>query len=253
MNFRNLSGTYRKTTVLFLSVVFFFVLGNDAAAQKRFSKSYPASKNVRLQLTNRTGMVTVEGWNKAEVSVSAYLEAPAANISPQNLSGTIYINLVKDNQGRSDVGSVNFTVRVPYSSTVDIETRMGDLKVNNIGGGLVRAKISSDGDITLTNITASNVDAGTTTGDVFFDGELKASGIYRFNTTKGNINLRIPQDSSFSLVATAPLTRSISLGPFLKTEGLNFGDGRRIYGKVGNGSANLTITNQRGSIAFIRR
>jgi hypothetical protein len=252
MNFKNLSGIYKKTTILFLSVVFFFVSGIDVSAQRKFSKSYPASKNVRLQLTNRSGTVIVEGWNKAEVNVSATLEAPAANITPQNLSGTIYINLVKDNQGRNEVGNVNFTVRVPYSSSVDIETRMGNLTVNNIGGGLVRAKITSEGDITLTNISANNVDAGNVIGDIFFDGELKADGIYRFTSTKGNINIRIPLNSSFRLIATAPSTRNIALGSF-SNAGLNFTDGRRVFGKVGDGSASLTVTNQRGSIAFLRR
>src|SRR5687768_16698297 len=100
---------YNKTTIL-LSVVFCFaaLAAPDVCAQKRFSKSYPASKNVRLQLTNRSGTVTVEGWDKDQVSIAAYLEAPAANIVPQSLSGTILINIVKDNQGRNEVGNVNF-------------------------------------------------------------------------------------------------------------------------------------------------
>lgn len=243
---------YKKTTILLLSVVFFFVSMTEVTAQKKFSKSYPASKNVRLQLTNRSGMVTVEGWNKSEVSVVATLEAPAANIEPQNLSGTIVINLVKDNQGRNDVGNVNFNIKVPYSSSVDIETRMGNLNVSNIGGNLVRARISSEGDITLTNISSGAVSAENVIGDILFDGELQADGIYRFSSTRGNINLRVPFDSSFRLVATAPSTRQISLGPFTNA-GLNFTDGRRVFGKVGDGSASLTVTNQRGSISFIRR
>jgi hypothetical protein len=250
----NLFGfpAYKKTTILLLSVVFFFAASTEVSAQKKFSKSYPASKNVRLQLTNRMGTVTVEGWNRSEVSVSATLEAPAAIIEPQNMSGTIIINLVKDNQGRNDVGSVNFTIKVPYSSSVDIETRIGNLTVNNIGGGLVRARISSEGDITLTNISSGAVSAENGMGDIFFDGELKADGFYRFTSTKGNINLSIPFNSSFRLVATAPSTRNISLGPF-SNAGLNFTDGRRVFGKVGDGSASLTVTNQRGSISFIRR
>jgi hypothetical protein len=250
----NLFGfpAYKKTTILLLSVVFFFVSFSEVSAQKKFAKSYPASKNVRLQLTNRMGTVTVEGWNKAEVAVLAYLEAPAANIEPQNISGTIVINLVKDNQGRNDVGSVNFTIKVPYSSSVDIETRIGNLTVNNIGGALVRARISSEGDITLTNISSGAVSAENGIGNIFFDGELKADGIYRFTSTRGDINLRIPLTSSFRLVATAPSSRNISLGPF-SNAGLNFSDMRRVFGKVGDGSASLTATNQRGSISFIRR
>lgn len=245
----------RKTTMLLLSVVFFFASAAlpEVCAQKKFSKSYPASKNVRLQLTNRTGTVTVEGWDKDEVQISAYLEAPAATINPQNLSGTIYINLVKDNQGRDDVGNVNFSIKVPYTSAVDIETRMGNLSVSNVRSGLVRASISSEGDITLTNIAATVVSAENVIGNIFFDGTIEANGKYRFTSTRGDINLRIPLNSSLRLVATAPSTRNISLGSFANASMSFVGDGRRVVGKVGDGSATITVTTQRGSIAFIRR
>ena len=244
----------KKTTIfLLLSVVFFFAqAATEVSAQKRFSKTYPTSKNVRLQLTNRSGTVTVEGWDRDEISISAYLEAPAAQISPQNLSGTIYINLIKDNQGRGDVGSVNFTIKVPYDSSVDIETRMGNLNVSNVRGGLVNAHISTEGDITLTNIAATNVAAENGIGDIFFDGVIQSKGKYKFTSTRGTINLRIPLNSSFRLVATAPTTRNISLGSFANSE-MSFGDGRRVIGRNGDGSATLVVTNQRGSISFIRR
>ena len=244
----------KKTTILWLSVVFFFASAvHQIHAQKKFSKNYPASKNVRLQLTNRTGTVTVEGWDKDEIRITAYLEAPAANIVPQSLSGKILINVIQDNQGRGEVGNVNFTIKVPITSSVDIETVMGNLSISNVSGGLVRAHITSDGDITLTNISAASVSAENGIGDIFFDGEIRPNGIYRFSSTRGAINLRIPFNSSFRLVATAPSTRNISLGPFSNGD-LNFvGDGRRVAGQVGDGSARLNVTNQRGSISFIRR
>lgn len=254
---KNLSDSpaLKKTTILLLSVVFFFAAASasEISAQKTFSKKYPATKNVKLELANRTGTVTVEGWDRQEVSISAYLEYPAAKIIPQNLSGKILINLVKDNQGRGEVGSVTFRIRVPYSSSVDIQTVMGNLNVSNVQGVLVRAKISTDGDIMLTNISAANVAAENGIGDILFDGLIHSGGIYRFSSMRGNIHLRIPSDSSFQLVATAPSTRNIQLGTF-SGSGLNYvSEGRRVIGKTGDGGASLTVTNQRGNITFIKR
>lgn len=245
----------KKTTIFLLSVVFFFVPASqqEIFAQKRFSKTYPAGKNVSLQLTNRTGTVEVQGWNKDSVQISATLYAPAANIVPQSLSGTILINVVKDNQGRNEVGEVNFVVKVPYNSSVNIETIMGNLSVTNVEGGFVRAHIASDGNITLTNISAALVSAENGIGDIFFDGEIKPGGRYRFSSMRGAINLRIPFESSFSLVATAPSTGNINVNS-LKEAGLRYvSEGRRVVGKIGDGSATLNVVNQRGSIAFIRR
>lgn len=243
----------RKTTILYLSVVFFFAAcTNEIFAQKRFSKTYPAAKNVRLELTNRDGLVEVQGWNKDLIEIRADLEAPAATIIPQNLSGKIYINVIKDNQER-EVGSCNFFIKVPYSSSVDIETKVGNLRVSDVRGMLVRAHVTSEGDITLMNIFSPGVDAQNLIGDIFFDGELQEGGSYRFISTRGGINLRIPFTSSFRLVATAPSTRSIDLGDFANN-GLNFvGDGRRVVGQVHGGSASLSVTNHRGNISFIRR
>jgi DUF4097 and DUF4098 domain-containing protein YvlB len=252
---RNLIGVkpHTRTTTL-LSVVFFLLFSfTSAEAQKRFSRSYAAGQNVRLQLMNRSGTVTVEGWNRAEINITASLESPTASIVPQSLSGTIVINVVRDNQGKYEVGSVNFLVRVPYTTMVDIETRIGNLSVSNINSGLVRAHISSEGDITLTNIVSTAVSAENVTGNIFFDGTLEAGGNYRFSSMKGDINLRIPFGSSFRLVATAPSTRNIALGAFSNSNMNYLGDGRRVVGRFGDGSATLTVTNQRGSISFIRR
>ena len=186
------------------------------------------------------------------MAINAAMEAPAANIAPQSLSGVIDINLLRDNQGR-DTGNVNFVIRVPYNSKVDIETRIGNLQVSNVRSGLVRAHITSEGDITLTNIYATAVSAENTMGDIFFDGEIQENGQYRFASMKGVINLRIPFTSSFKLVATAPSSRNINLGAFDNAELNRVSDGRRVIGKFGSGSATLTVTNQRGGIGFFAR
>ena len=224
-----------------------------ATAQKQFAKTYPASKNVRLQLTNRSGTITVSGWQRAEIQISAQMEAPTARIEPESNNDNLIINVVRDNQGRGDVGSVNFNVKVPFGSIVDIETRMGNLTVRDVSGEMVRANVTSEGDITLQNVKAPTVMANNVTGDIFFNGEFKSGGTYRFATTRGNINLHIPAASSFRVLATAPSTRQIDFGQF-SNNGLNFvSDSRRVVGNVNNGESTVTVTSQRGSISFIRQ
>ena len=51
---------------LTLCVGFFCFLfsASEAFAQRRFSRTYPAGQNVHVQLLNRTGTITVEGWNR---------------------------------------------------------------------------------------------------------------------------------------------------------------------------------------------
>jgi len=224
----------------------------DASAQRKFSRSYPTGRAVRLTLTNKTGTVTVVGWERNEINISATMEAPSAAIIPQNQSGDIIINLLRDNPER-ETGPVNFTIYVPYTTEVNIDTRLGNLVVSNIHSTFVRAHITTDGDITLMNMGVSNVVAESTSGDIVYDGALKDGGTYRFSSMMGKIHLRIPFTSSFKLMATAPSSRSISLGQFSNDDMNIVGDGRRIIGKFGTGSAILNVTTQRGQIFFIRR
>jgi DUF4097 and DUF4098 domain-containing protein YvlB len=164
----------------------------------------------------------------------------------------LIIDVMSDNRGRADIGDVNFKLQVPIDSSVDLETRMGQINVSNIRGGSVRAHVSSEGDITLTGIIASQVVAQNTIGNIFFDGEFSRGGTYEFKSTKGDITIRIPGDSAFKLVASSP-TRKIVLGEFWNNNFKNLGDGRRFVGDVGDGRSSVSVTNFSGSITFMRK
>ena len=244
--------TRRMKACLFL-ILASLIFSPAVWAQREFSKTYPANKNIRLQLINLSGTITVIGWQNNQVRVSAKMESSAAKMFPESSNENLIINVVRDNQGRGDVGSVNFTVWVPSDSAVDIETKMGNLEVRNVSGTMIRAKISLDGDINLSNIRANTVMAESSIGSIFFDGELQSGGTYSFKLTRGDINIRIPFTSSFRLAATASEPKNFALGP-LANSGLNFqSGGRRVTGSIGDGRANMSISNKRGTIAFIGR
>lgn len=248
--------TGKKVRAILIMVsfsLFTLTAASTAFAQKKFSKTYAGGKNVTITLNNWSGAISVEGWDKNQIEIKADLEAPSARIIPRQDDNGITIDVVRDNQGRGDVGSVNFKISIPVDSSVDIETNYGDLAVNNVKGSTVRAHVTAEGNITLTQIRSKSVMAHNIMGDILFDGELLPEGIYTLQSNDGNINIRIPENSAFNLNAIAPNTRGITLGPFAGS-GLSYNDDRRkVTGNVGNARANLSIRNQRGSISFIRR
>ena len=245
------SGAQILSAVVVLAVVYSFA-SPTAQAQRSVSKRFPAGKNVRVELKNISGTITVESWNRNEIKITALLEAPTANVSPKLMGECVSIDVMGDNRGRGDVGDVNFKIQLPQDSSVDIETRRGNITVSNIRGGLVRAHISTEGDITLSGISASQVLAQNTIGDIFFDGDFSRGGTYQFQSTKGNISVRIPFDSAFSLTAAAP-TKKIALGEFWNNNFKNLGDGRKFVGDVGDGRSSVMVTTFQGSITFLRR
>ena len=220
-------------------------------AQQKLSKRYPAGKNVRIELKNISGTIVVESWDKEEIRLSATIESKGAHVIPKQVDESFVVDVMSDNRGRGDVGDINFKLQVPVNSSVDLETRRGNISVANIRSGLVRAHVSSEGDIELTNVSASHVIAQNVIGNIYFDGEFSTGGTYEFKSNKGDITIRIPGNSAFRLVAASSM-RKIALNDFwnnnFKTQ-----DGRKYVGDVGDGRSSVSVTNFSGQITFLRR
>lgn len=224
----------------------------ESFAQRRFSQTYPARKNVQIHLINRTGTIEVIATNRDSIRVTATMESSSARCVPSVTGDGLEINIIRDNAGREEIGDVNFRIEVPLNSSVDLETVRGNITVRGVQGMLVRAHVSTEGDIELTGIHAPTVRASNTMGNIFFDGDLMPNGKYELSSIQGDINLRIPVNSGFRLVAVAREGRNIDLGVFrgmgsFDTEGDR---NKRVVGKVGDGMASLLMTNHRGVILF---
>jgi DUF4097 and DUF4098 domain-containing protein YvlB len=245
----------RIVVALSLSVVFALSSASVAVAQQRFSKVYRTPRrNIRLQLTNRSGTIEIEGWDRSEIKVTADMESPAAKFTPVVDDEGLVIDVMNDTRGREGLGDVNFKIQVPEDATVDLETRIGNISVRNVRGSMVRAVVTSSGDIDLTGLRAFKVMASNIMGNILFDAELLSGGLYDLKSTQGNISVRISGGSGFTLTATAPRTRSIDLGNLARRGDFSFqGDSRRVVGRVGDGSATITTTNLRGTINFFTR
>jgi len=241
-----------KSFSAFLFIAIAVGAANLAVAQQKVSRRFPAGKNVRLELKNIAGTITVETWQRDEIRITATMDNRKVNFNPRQTDAGLVIDIAGDNRGRADVGDMNFKIELPVRSSVDLETRSGQITVSNIQGDLVRAHIWTSGDITLSGINAARVFATNTTGDIYFDGEFSSGGTYEFKSGKGNITLRLPANCGFRLVATAP-TKNIKMGPFWHDGMKMMGEGRRIIGDVGDGRASVTVTNFQGTINFLRR
>jgi hypothetical protein len=238
---------------LVLAAAFALVaLAPASLAQRRFSREYPARPNIRVQLLNRSGTIEVVAWNKNAVRVAATMDSSSAKMTPEVNGDGVTIDARRDN--REDVGDINFKIQVPVNSTVDISTMSGNITIRNVHGEMVRAHVTSEGDIELTGIRARTVMAENTVGNILFDAELLRGGTYVLNSTQGDIQLRISAEAGFRLMAVAPRTRNIELNGFAQMGEFEFiNEKRKVVGKVGDGGASLNTTNGRGTITLMPR
>ena len=145
MNFHSPVTKNRASLAAFSALFLVFVVNTTAFAQQRVSRHYPAGKTVRIELKNLAGTITVETWPRDEIRITATMEAPAVHFNPRQTDTGLVIDVVGDNRDRRDVGDANFRIQVPARSSVDLETRSGQISVNNIQGDLVRAHVWTNG------------------------------------------------------------------------------------------------------------
>ncbi|MCA1636608.1 MAG: DUF4097 domain-containing protein [Acidobacteria bacterium] len=246
------TAALRASLSLAVFITLGFLFAPHASAQRSFNKEYPAQSNIRLHLHNRSGTIEVLAWKKNVIKVTATMESKSARVTPEVDGDGLRIDVLREN--REDVGDINFRIQVPETSTVDINTMRGNITIRNVRGQMVRAHVSSEGDIELTGIRALTVMAENTVGNILFDAELLRGGTYVLNSTQGDIQLRITAEAGFRLMATAPRTRNIELNSFAQQGQFEyFNDKRKVVGKVGDGGAALSTTNGRGSIVFMPR
>src|SRR5713101_5559304 len=87
-----------------LAALFAFLIAVSATtafAQQKVSRNFPAGKNVRLELKNLSGTITVETWQKDEIRITATMESPAPHFNPRQTDAGLVIDIVGANRGRS--------------------------------------------------------------------------------------------------------------------------------------------------------
>src|ERR1700752_778836 len=107
-----------RNSLLFLIILTSFSV--SVSAQQRQSRNYPAGKNVRLELRNISGTITVETWAKDEIRIVADMDSKKATFNPRQTESGLVIDIVGDNRGK-DVGDMNFKIQLPARSSVDLE------------------------------------------------------------------------------------------------------------------------------------
>jgi DUF4097 and DUF4098 domain-containing protein YvlB len=135
------------------------------------------------------------------------------------------------------------------TGSVDASTLSGSLEAQGLEGSLAFHSVS--GDLTVAGGCVGRLDARTVTGRVTTDIELASSADLKVGTVSGEVAIRLPAATSAKvdlrsasgLVRTDfdTLTPARDPGP------------RVITGRLGDGSAKLSVASMSGDITMLRR
>ena len=164
---------------------------NGPEQTERFSRKVKIGRDGRFSLSNIAGDIVVTAGAGDEVSIDAVKrtrgdrsELARVQITVDERGGRVDVQTDhernrRDRNGRSDHVSVDYTVSVPVSASVDLHSVSGTLMVTCIPGSLRSETIS--GDVTITDAPKLEI-AKTVSGDVTLtgittDGDLTASSV----------------------------------------------------------------------------
>jgi DUF4097 and DUF4098 domain-containing protein YvlB len=184
-----------------------------------------------LNLGGTYAEITVEGMTgpiRAEtVDGEVNVRGGKGIITLRSIQGSVSL---ADASGRIEVTSVN--------EDIDIVNVSGELKVE-----------TTNGEVTMSRIQSSNVEAATINGDVVYDGTITDGGSYSFSSHNGDITVTIAERANITITAATAngdIDASFPL-PITSTPGR-----RRWTFKLGSGSARLEAESFQGDIELRR-
>jgi hypothetical protein len=244
------------------------VLVAASASAKRheeaFDRTMAFNPGARLVVDNQNGSVTVESWDRNEVRIRAtkYVDAgsrehaaevmAALKIEVNDSPGLVEVRTITPRRsgggfwgwmtgGDGNYG-VTYTITVPKSANLDIDTVNGRVVVRKVSG--VMSLGSTNGRIEV-HEGSGRVDASTTNGRIYAQLLRVDRGGMRFSTTNGGVEIELPESIAANLdVSTTngsintdfPITVS---GTFNKN---------RLSGVVNGGGESLRVRTTNGSV-----
>ena len=197
----------------------------------RYEVSVPAG--TRLLLNGRSTTLVVRGTR--------------GDVEAQTQNGDISISDATSVQ----VNALNGDVELRTVDRVRVNLVAGDVRIDG-GGGPVEV-VTVSGDVELRGMSAREVAAGTSSGEVFFEGTIDPRGRYELTSHSGNVVVRLPADVSAAVTLQTYAGEIESDFPIHLQGGATMGGHPRSFDfRIGSGGARITMTSFSGAVRLER-
>lgn len=216
-------------------------LGISQHAQRVVVRPEPADHGSMYRLDYEISLPKGMGVDLKNVSGSVSLTDVAGDVRVEAMSGDITARgLSRLRSMRTMSGDIDVTT-VTLVGEADIQTVSGDIRAESLKATSVTLG-SVSGDIHLAGASCGRVQLRTVNGDIEFASPAVAGGRYEFNSHAGDIVV-VPGVKSAGFEFEAQTFKGT-----VHTDEAGEGGGRRVSGRVGDGSAFFTLTTFAGTI-----
>jgi hypothetical protein len=224
-----------------------------------WTRSYPLSASGRVEIGNTNGFIEVTAGSGQSVDVKAVRVARAASkeaakemLSKTTIKEEVTAELVKLTTQRPAGGwshggvEVRYTITVPASARLDLQTTNGRIGVTNVTAGVKAG--TTNGEIDGRGLSGA-IRASTTNGAV--DLELASlSEDVQVSTTNGSVNVRVPADAK-ATISTRWTNGGVEMNGLTVEETEK--SRRRFDGRLNGGGARIDVETTNGGITLGKR
>jgi DUF4097 and DUF4098 domain-containing protein YvlB len=253
-------------------------------------RTFSTISNPDISLTNLAGTVIVRGWTEPRVHAIYTLASSRIEIDTTSIPQTGQVQKIElathllDPTLQGAKAKVDYTMDVPLGSSVEIRNPQGTVRVERLNGDtwvasvggnifvtdasgeVVARSVGGDiqilrssgyvevssvtGDLKFVSPMSSRIHANTSSGQIFYQGNIFPAADYVMETYSGDIDVLCPRSSSFELAARSVHGKVIHA---LKVQRRSHHDsvsgyGNALYGTHNEGAARLELTSFRGNI-----
>lgn len=251
-------------------LVLFAAAVAQASDTKEVHKTLAVEKNGRLAVKAYKGSITVTTWDRPEVKVDARIEPDGEDRESREKvqwtevrisggGGSVEIESDYDQVKRhehgflgffdGDYGSlpfVRYTIQMPATALLEIDDHKSDISVSDLKADLKLHTFKGTGRVTNLDGAAR---VNTFKGDVRVE-FARFSRASRFETHRGEIEVRLPRDSRFDLNARASRKGDIEsdFEMLSRTRYSGLSRESRVSGAINGGGPELRLTTSKGTL-----
>lgn len=262
------------------------------ASAHRMEKHFTVSERPIITIRNSQGRIEVKSWKKPEVVVIGNHNSNKVEVDTEMAGNRIEVNthlLTEDIT--ADELQADYQITVPEESELQVKTDSGSVVVERVYGDMTFETVAADlqlqevagylvirtirgsvicsrcigkidvrsisGNVRLLQPLMENVQARTTKGNIYFDGEFRPRGIYNLHSDYGLVEVRFSESDSFDLSATS-VQGTIENQAKVKPDPhgsvrLPSRFKKGLFGTLNDGHAKVDLSSYSGTIRILKR
>ena len=229
-----------------------------------------ARHNMRAKVNIRsgTGVINIDAVTEKGPTGSVDYDISAPGWMAIRIEGQYDYVSVEDVQGEISVETVRGDIVLKNIGAAIAKTIEGAIQIDGARGKLTMSSVNEDikvtrasgevvaettnGEVSLTAMTSSNVEIASVNGDIAYEGSLASGGHYSFTNHDGDVELTVPDNTNATFnVRTYDGEFNTSL-PVKGPDPSQVRRGRRVSYTLGNGSADVELESFNGDIKLRR-